>query len=83
MLALDEEALICDLAQCYGILDHEALPPWKLAVLAKGLGPESRIKQAVFAKLAEAPQAPERSLEEFEAERERFLRERGLSHGGN
>lgn len=82
-MALDEEALICDLAQVYGVLDHEQLPPWKLAVLTKGLPPTSRIKQAVFAKLAEDSQQ-HITLAEFEAERERFLQERGLlSHGSD
>ena len=82
MLALDEDALICDLAQVYGVLDHEALPPWKVAALAKGLSGGSRIKQAIFSKLAEQPTA-HKSLAEFEAERERYLRERGLSNGSD
>lgn len=83
MLALDEDALICDMAQVYGVLDHEQLPPWKLAILTKGLPPTSRIKQAAFAKLADEP-AKHITLAEFEAERERFLQERGLlSHGSD
>lgn len=83
MLTLDEDALICDLAQVYGVLDHEALPPWKVAALAKGLSGSSRIKQAIFEKLAEAQPDPAKRLAEFEAERERYLRERGLSNGSD
>lgn len=83
MLTLDEDALICDLAQVYGVLDHEALPPWKVAALAKGLSGSSRIKQAIFSRLAEAQPDPAQRLAEFEAERERYLRERGLSNGSD
>lgn len=79
---MDEDALICDLAQVYGVLDHEKLPPWKTAVLAKGLPATSRIKQAVFRKMAEEP-AKHITLAEFEAERERYLRERGLGDGSD
>ena len=44
MLATDEDALVCDLAETYGILDLEALPVQKLAVLSCGLRDNSRIK---------------------------------------
>lgn len=44
MLATDKDALICDLAETYGILDMEALPVDKLAVLSFGLRDNSRIK---------------------------------------
>ena len=37
MMALDREALLCDLAETYGIYDVRALPVSTLAVLASGL----------------------------------------------
>lgn len=44
MLATDEEALICDFAETYHILDYKALPVKQRAVLASGLRETSRIK---------------------------------------
>lgn len=44
MIALDEEALICDLAETYGIYEYHDFPPTKIAIFANGLSPESRIK---------------------------------------
>ena len=44
MLAADEDALICDLAETYGIFDYRALPVPLLATLAVGLRDNSRIK---------------------------------------
>jgi len=44
MLSANEEALICDLAETYGIYDYRALPVSKLATLAVGLRGNSRIK---------------------------------------
>ena len=44
MLATDREALICDLAETYGILDYRALPVPLLATLSSGLRETSRIK---------------------------------------
>lgn len=44
MMATDRDALVCDLAETYGILDHKALPAPLLATLASGLRDESRIK---------------------------------------
>jgi hypothetical protein len=44
MVATDEDALVCDFAETYHILDYRALP-WDLrAVLASGLRENSRIK---------------------------------------
>lgn len=42
----DEEALICDLAEVYNIYDYRQMPPSYIAVLAKGLDNDSRIKQS-------------------------------------
>lgn len=44
MLAADTDALICDLAETYGILEYRALPARLLATLAVGLREDSRIK---------------------------------------
>jgi hypothetical protein len=46
MLGLDEEALICDLAETYGIFDYESLPVQTVATLSIGLRGDSRIKLA-------------------------------------
>ena len=43
MIALDEDALICDLAETYGIFHYRALPLITIATLAGGLRPNSRI----------------------------------------
>ncbi len=44
MLAANEDALVCDLAETYGIFDYRALPVPLLATLAVGLREDSRIK---------------------------------------
>lgn len=44
MLSADRDALVCDLAETYGILDYRALPVTLLATLAVGLREDSRIK---------------------------------------
>lgn len=45
MINLDEDALICDLAETYHILNYRALPPNMVGVLACGLREDSRIRQ--------------------------------------
>lgn len=44
MIAADRDALVCDLAETYGILDWRELPATLLATLAAGLRDTSRIK---------------------------------------
>ena len=44
MLKVDRDALLCDLAETYGIYDLRAVPVSTLAVLAAGLRDNSRIK---------------------------------------
>ena len=44
MISADRDALICDLAETYGIWDYKALPLPLLATLAVGLRDNSRIK---------------------------------------
>lgn len=44
MVALDEDALICDFAETYRIYNYKALPPVTAARLACGLRDDSRIK---------------------------------------
>ena len=45
MLAVDKDALLCDLAETYQVMDWRALPVKTVAVLASGLSPDSRIKR--------------------------------------
>ena len=45
MIATDEDALLCDLAETYGIFDLNALPVETLAALSFGLRQNSRIKR--------------------------------------
>lgn len=45
MIALDEEALICDMAETYNIYNYKSVPCRLLGTLAAGLRDSSRIKQ--------------------------------------
>ncbi|WP_173282881.1 MULTISPECIES: DUF5361 domain-containing protein [unclassified Streptococcus] len=45
MISLDEDALVCDLAETYQIYDYKQLPLNEVAVFAYGLRDNSRIKQ--------------------------------------
>lgn len=47
MIAVDRSALICDLAETYGIFDLKALPVDLLATLSVGLREDSRIKMKI------------------------------------
>lgn len=44
MIALDEEAFICDMAETYQIYDYRQVPGKLLGTLASGLREDSRIK---------------------------------------
>ena len=44
MIRLDEDALICDLAETYHIYDYRSLPVQLVATLSAGLRDSSRIK---------------------------------------
>lgn len=44
MIATDEDALICDLAETYHVLDYKSLPVPLVATLCVGLKNDSRIK---------------------------------------
>lgn len=44
MIIFDEDALICDMAETYGVFDLYALPAQLAATLAVGLRDDSRIK---------------------------------------
>lgn len=44
MLNVDEEAVICDLAETYHIFNYRELPPLTVATLTVGLREDSRIK---------------------------------------
>lgn len=45
MIRLNEDALICDLAETYHIFNYRDMPPRLVATLASGLGDDSRIKR--------------------------------------
>lgn len=47
MIAHNREALICDLAETYGIFDYKGLPVDTLATLCVGLREDSRIKTSL------------------------------------
>ncbi|HEQ3852856.1 TPA: DUF5361 domain-containing protein [Streptococcus pyogenes] len=47
MIAKDDDALTCDLAETYGIYDYRQLPAYQVAVFAVGLRSNSRIKMAL------------------------------------
>lgn len=44
MIATDEDALICDLAETYHVFDYKSLPVLTVATLSVGLRANSRIK---------------------------------------
>lgn len=44
MIKLDEDALMCDLAETYQIYDYKQLPVYAVAVFCCGLRDDSRIK---------------------------------------
>ena len=48
MCKIDEDALICDLAEYYGIYDYHSLPAGTIAVLACGLREGARIKSELL-----------------------------------
>lgn len=47
MLATDETALVCDLAESYGIYDYKKYPATTIAMLAVGLRENARIKMKI------------------------------------
>lgn len=47
MIHLDEDALICDLAETYHVLNYRELSPKLVAVLCSGLSADSRIKRKI------------------------------------
>lgn len=47
MIRTDETALICDLAETYGVLDWRALPLKTVAALSAGLRDDSRSKMKI------------------------------------
>lgn len=47
MISLDEDAMVCDLAETYHILNYRALPPKLVGVLVCGLRDNSRIKMKI------------------------------------
>ena len=47
MIRTDETALICDLAETYGVYDYRALPLKTAAALCSGLPEDSRIRKKI------------------------------------
>lgn len=47
MIALDEDALLCDMAETYHIFNMYEMPALYIATLAKGLRESSRIMMAI------------------------------------
>ena len=47
MITIDENALICDFAETYGVFDYRGLPVKTMAALAVGLRENSRIKMKI------------------------------------
>lgn len=45
MISLDKAALICDLAETYGVYDYRSLPVQTVATFSAGLRENSRIKK--------------------------------------
>ena len=52
MLRADRDALVCDLAETYGVLDYQSLPVQLVATLAAGLGDDSRSKMKLHGRKA-------------------------------
>ena len=48
MLGVDRDAVVCDLAETYHILDYKAVPVMTLATLCAGLHDDSRIKMRMM-----------------------------------
>ena len=44
MLKIDEDAVICDLAETYHIYNYKELPPLTVALFCDGLRDDARIK---------------------------------------
>lgn len=47
MISLDEDSLICDLAETYHIINYKELSPRLVATLSCGLSNDSRIKRKI------------------------------------
>lgn len=47
IIATDENALICDLAETYHIYDYRSLPLSRVAIFAVGLRDDSRVKMKI------------------------------------
>ncbi len=72
MLAADEDALVCDLAETYGLLDYRAHGARLVATLAVGLRPYARI----WRRLDAGDTRGFDSGAAFDAARERILKAR-------
>jgi len=75
MIATDEDALVCDLAETYHVLDYRMLPLKTAAALASGLRSDARIFEAIRQKDREAKRETEtfESKDDFERMRRRMM----------
>ena len=47
MIAIDRDALLCDLAETYGVFSFDSVPVMTLATLCAGLRGDSRIRHSI------------------------------------
>lgn len=75
MILTDEDALICDLAETYHVLDYRSLPLLTAATLASGLRSDARIFEAIRRKEKEDKRETETfdSADDFERMRRRIM----------
>lgn len=57
MIRVDEDALVCDLAETYGIYDYRSFPMLTVATLSCGLRESSRIKMKMSGEVLSFEQA--------------------------
>lgn len=76
MILTDEDALICDLAETYNVLDYRALPVRTTAALASGLRADARIFESLRKKQYKEEHPSFESSNEFDEWR------RGMMGGG-
>lgn len=74
MLATDEDAFICDMAETYGVLNWRALDVRLAGTLAAGLRPFARIWEKINEKQGTGDTRGFNDAESFEKARNRILK---------
>ncbi len=77
MLSADRDAVLCDMAETYGVLEMEKLPCRRLATLAAGLRADSRI----MLRLRQMPQDDSGEIMAFDTAQD-FIAARAAAIGG-